>query len=155
MSTDAVVRKADEGNAYWFLGGLYEVLLSAEETGGAVTIVRITAPAGTGSPPHTHPGAEALYVLAGELDVHIGDDILAVGPGASFYYPAGTKEWFEATTTATVLATYMPGGIEKFFAEVGEPALVRDLPPPSDEHPDLERIVRVAAQYGMDIQLPG
>jgi len=152
---DAIVRKSDEGRALWFLGGLYEILVSGEETDGNVTVMRMTAPAGTGSPPHTHPGDEALYVLDGELNVHIGDDVVSAKPGAAFYFPAGTHEFFEAVTEATVLVTYTPGGIDKFFAELAEPAATRTLPPPSDQPPDFERIVRVAAQYGMDIELPG
>jgi quercetin dioxygenase-like cupin family protein len=154
MARDAIARKGDEGAAYWLLGGLYEVLAADNETDGAYTLMRITTPAGTGSPPHTHPGAEALYVVAGELTVHIEDDTVAAGPGASFYFPAGTREWFEATTTATVLATYLPGGIDRFFAEVGEPALTRGLPPVGEAPPDFERIVATAARYGMDIQPP-
>lgn len=101
-----------------------------------------------------NPGEESLDVLDGELNVHIGDDVVAAQPGALFHFPAGTHEWFEATTQATVLVTYVPGGIDKFFAEVGEPASARTLPPPSDEPPDFERIIRVAAQYGMNIQAP-
>lgn len=155
MSTTPVARKGDEGAAYWLLGGLYEVIVSGEETGGAMTVMRMTAPAGTGAPPHTHPGAEALYVLAGEITVHIGDDAVVAGPGSSFFFPAGTREFFEANTDATVLATYLPGGVDKFFAEVGEQALSRTIPPPSDEPPDFERIITVAAAYGMNIEAPG
>jgi quercetin dioxygenase-like cupin family protein len=155
MADGVVARKSDEGDAYWFLGGLYEVLLAADDTDGAVTVMRMTAPAGTGSPPHTHPGAEALYVLEGDLDVHIGDETVAAGPGSRFYFPAGTREWFEARTRATVLVTYLPGGIDRFFAEVGEPAATRDLPEPSDTPPDFERLVAVAARHGMDIEPPG
>jgi hypothetical protein len=72
----------------------------------------------------------------------------------TFHFPAGTREWFEVTTQATVLVTYTPGGIDKFFAEVGEPASTRTLPPPSDQAPDFERIIRVAAQHGMNIEAP-
>ena len=71
-----------------------------------------------------------------------------------FHFPAGTREYFEATTQATVLATYLPGGIDKFFVEVAEPAASRTVPPPSDEAPDFERLIRVAAQYGMNIEAP-
>jgi hypothetical protein len=116
--------------------------------------MRITTPAGTGSPPHTHPGDEALYVLAGELAVHIGDETVTAGPGAAFFFPAGTREWFEALTEATIVTTYTPGGIDKFFTEVGEHALTRTLPPAEAAPPDMERIVRVAAQYGMNIEVP-
>jgi len=152
---DAIARKDDESWALWFLGGLYEILVSAEETGGKVTVMRMTAPAGTGSPPHTHPGEEALYVLEGELNVHIGDEVVSAKPGSSFYFPAGTREFFEAVTQATVLVTYTPGGVDQFFTEVGEPAGTRTLPPPSNEPPDFERIVRIAGEHGMDIALPG
>ena len=56
MATEAIARRGDEGQALWLLGGLYEILVASEETGGNVTVMRMTAPAGTGSPPHTHPG---------------------------------------------------------------------------------------------------
>ena len=151
---EVVARKADDSNALWMLGGLYEVLVSGEETDGQSTVMRMTAPAGTGSPPHTHPGDEILYVLDGEIDVHIGEEVVPAGPGSTFHFPAGTKEWFEARTQATVLVTYLPGGIDKFFTEIAEPALSRTVPPLSDTPPDFERIVRVAAQYGMNIEAP-
>jgi quercetin dioxygenase-like cupin family protein len=152
--SELITRKPDESRALWMLGGLYEVLVAGEETDGALTLMRITAPAGSSSPPHTHPGGETLHVLGGEVDVHIGDDVVRAGPGATFHFPAGTREWFEAVTEATVLVTYTPGGIDRFFAEAGEPAASRSLPPPSDEPPDFERLARIAAQYGMDIEHP-
>jgi quercetin dioxygenase-like cupin family protein len=151
---DAISRKHDESRALWFLGGLYEILVAADETGGAMTVMRFTSPPGVGSPPHTHPGDEFLYVVDGELDVHVGDSVVAAGPGSAFYFPAGTREFFTATSQATIVATYTPGGIDRFFAEVGEPAAARTLPPPSDEAPDFERIVRVAAEHGMIIDVP-
>ena len=154
MTIDAIARKGDEGQAVWLLGGLYEVLVSGAESGGQVTVMRMTAPAGTGAPPHTHPGEESLYVLAGEVRVHIGDEVVSATAGASFYFPAGTREFFEAVTDATVLATYLPGGVDQFFLEVGEPALSRTIPPPSDEPPDFERIITTAARYGMNIEAP-
>ena len=37
MAGKAIVRKVGEGDAFWMLGGLYEVKVSSEESGGAVT----------------------------------------------------------------------------------------------------------------------
>ena len=155
MAGETVARKGDEGQAYWFLGGLYEVVLSSDETGGAMTQMRITLPPGAGSPPHVHAEAESLYVLEGELDVHIGDETVAAGAGSQFHFPAGTLEWSEAVTQVTALNTYVPGGIDKFFAAVGEPALSRTLPPPSDTPPDFERLAAIAAEHRLQIRPPG
>jgi quercetin dioxygenase-like cupin family protein len=154
MTETTVMRRPGEGEAFWMLGGLYEVLVSSEESDGAMTVMQMTCPAGMGPPPHTHPGSETVYVLDGQLTYHIGDESVDGGPGSLFHIPAGTKENFEPVSTCRVLVTYQPGGIDRFFAEAGEPAQGRELPPPSDEAPDLERMAAIASRYGMDIQLP-
>lgn len=53
-----VVRTEAKGDAYWVLGGLYEVLAPSEDTEGAVTVMQMTIPVNAGPPPHTHPGWE-------------------------------------------------------------------------------------------------
>ena len=58
-----VVRNAGEGEAFWMLGGLYELKASSEETDGQATIMEMRIPQGAGPPPHTHPGGEAVYIL--------------------------------------------------------------------------------------------
>lgn len=75
-------------------------------------------------------------------------------PGSLFYIPAGTLEWFEPTSTVRVVITYTPGGIEKFFAEAGEVARTREVPPPLSSPPDVERLAAIGARYGMYIQPP-
>lgn len=150
----SLVRPPGHGDAYWVLGGLYEVLASSEETTGASTIMQMTIPEGAGPPPHTHPGSESVYVLEGQVRFHVDDEEHEAGPGAFFHFPAGTLETFEPLTTAKLLVTYEPGGIDRFFAEIGEPAQARELPPPSDTPPDLERVARIGEQYGMQMRLP-
>ena len=145
---------AGQGAAYWVLGGLYEVLASADETAGAVTVMQFTIPEGAGPPPHTHVGSESIYVLEGTVRFLVDGEAHDVGPGAFFHFPAGTLETFEPTSTAKLLVTYEPGGIDKFFAEVGEVAPRREVPPPMDAPPDLEALARAAEQYGLQLQLP-
>ncbi len=156
MAGTTVVRAPGEGTAYWLLGGLYEVLASSEETGGVSTIMQITTPSGTGPPPHTHPGGEAVLVLEGSLRYHIGGEVHEGGPGSFFSIPEGVVERFEATGDGPlkVMVVYTPGGIEQFFAEVGEPAATRTLPPPPDGPPDMEAIVAAGARHGMHILVP-
>ena len=154
MAGKAIVRKAGEGDAYWMLGGLYEVKVSSEESGGAVTVMQMTVPAGMGPPPHTHPGTETVCVLDGTLNYEIGGETFAGGPGATFFLPEGIVERFDPSTEVKVLITYTPGGIERFFAEAGEPAKERKVPPPPSEPPDVERLSAIGAKYGMQIQPP-
>jgi len=149
-----VAKTPGQGDAYWVLGGLYEVLASAEETAGAATIMQFTIPEGAGPPPHTHPGSESVYVIEGTARFHVDGEAHEASPGAFFHFPAGTLETFEPITTTKLLVVYQPGGIDKFFAEVGEVAPRREVPPPMEAPPDLERIARIGEQYGMQIQIP-
>jgi quercetin dioxygenase-like cupin family protein len=154
VTDQTVVRQADEGDAYWMLGGLYEVEVSSDETDGAMTIMHMTIPAGMGPPPHTHPGAESVYVIEGKLNYHIGDETHEGGPGSCFHVPAGIVENFEPVEQSRIIVIYTPGGIERFFAEAGEPAARRELPPPPDAPPDIDRLVQIGEKYGMSIRPP-
>jgi quercetin dioxygenase-like cupin family protein len=154
MANTTVTRKVDEAKRIWMLGGLYHVLAAGDETGGAVTIIEMTLPAGMGPPPHTHPGGEAVYVLEGKLRYHIADSVVEGGPGAFFYVPAGTTENFEPLELSRILVIYTPGGIDRFFDEAGEPAQSNELPPPPSSPPDLDRLIEIGARFGMEIQAP-
>jgi quercetin dioxygenase-like cupin family protein len=59
-----------------------EILLRAEQTGGAIGAVEISVPAGWEGPPlHHHAFDEAFYVLEGELTFQLGDELAVAGPG--------------------------------------------------------------------------
>jgi len=154
MAGKTVARNRGEGTAYWMLGGLYEVKASGDETGGKMTIVEMSIPAGMGPPQHTHPGGEAVYVIEGNVRYHIEDDTLEGGPGSFFYIPEGTWENFEPTSQVRLLVIYEPGGTEKFFAEAGEPASSHELPPPPEGDPDISGLLAAAEKYGMQIRAP-
>lgn len=154
MAGGSVVRKSGEGTAYWMLGGLYEVKAASSETGGDMTVMEMTIPAGAGPPPHTHPGSESVYVLEGNLRYQIGDDVIEGGPGSFFHIPAGVVENFEPVSDIRVLVTYSPGGIEDFFAEAGEPAERHEVPPAPTEPPDIERLAAIGQKHGMEIRPP-
>ena len=154
MANTTVVRKAGEGKGIWMLGGLYQVKAASDETDGTVTIMEMTIPAGMGPPPHIHPGGEAVYVLEGKLRYHIGEDVVEGGPGSFFYIPEGTLENFEPIEQIRILVVYTPGGIDKFFAEAGEPAQANELPPPPSSPPDVDRLMEIGARHGFVIRPP-
>ena len=154
MSEKSVVRNSGEGDAYWFLGGLYEVLLSSDDTNGKTTVMQFTIPEGSGPPPHIHNCDEHVYVVEGNAKYHIAGEMLDVGPGSLVHLPAGTTETFEPRGTFKMVATYSPGAIEKFFAEVGERATKREVPPPPNSPPDFERLAAAGAKHGLELQAP-
>jgi hypothetical protein len=51
-----------------------------------------------------------------------------------------------------VLAT--PAGLERFFAELGEPAVDREHPPVPSGPPDIERMMAITAKYGIEVVGP-
>src|SRR5258708_8171931 len=135
----SVVRGRDEGKALWMLGGLYEVKVAAEESGGEVTVMEITVPVNGGPPPHRHNGGEVVYVIEGTGKYHIGDRTVDIGPGSVVYISRGITENFEPTSPMRLLSIYTPGGIDGFFSEFAEPAARREVPPPPTSPPDVER----------------
>ncbi|WP_431043392.1 cupin domain-containing protein [Streptomyces sp. P1-3] len=152
MAKNAHVRRSGEGKAFWMLNGLYEVKASSDETNGEMTVMEMTIPEGMGPPPHIHPGTESVYVMEGTLRYHIGNKTVEGGPGDFFHIPEGTVERFEPTSTVRVLVTYTPGGIDKFFAEAGEPAQRRELPPRSDAAPDIDRLIEIGKRHGIQME---
>src|SRR5512132_493760 len=153
----AISHKAGEGQAFWMLGGLYEVLVSSDETNGAATVMQMTVPPGMGPPPHLHHKGvtETVYVVEGTLTYEIQGKRIEGAAGSVFRIPPDTVESFEPKTRTRVVITYEPGGIEKFFAEAGEPAQRREVPPAPTSQPDVERLKKIGAKYGVEIRATG
>src|SRR4051812_453495 len=143
MAATTVVRDQGQGEAYWMLGGLYEVKVSGSDSGGELTLMQMTLPAGAGPPAHTHPGGETVCVLEGSVRYHIDGQDYEGGPGSCFHVPAGIVENFEPLEETRLLVAYTPGGIDQFLAEAGEPAARRVVPPPPEGPPDVERLVEI------------
>ncbi|MDX1534836.1 MAG: cupin domain-containing protein [Thermoplasmata archaeon] len=146
-----------EGTALWFLGGLYEIKVDGEASGGP-SVVQVTTPPGPalGAPPHVHDCDEVVYVVEGNLRFHVEGQTQDAGPGSVLHFPQGVEEWFENTTNegAKILIVYDGGHAVSLFREVAEPAKTRSVPPPMEEEPDLEALAATAARFGVEIRAP-
>jgi quercetin dioxygenase-like cupin family protein len=154
MAEKNAVRTPEESQAIWFLGGLYEVRVSSDETADAITVMEFTIPDGAGPPPHIHNCHEVVYILDGKARYHIGDETTEVGPGTVVDLPEGTIETFEPIGQLRMLIVYTPGGIDRFFREVGEPAKEHRVPDPLTEAPDFAHLTEVAARHGLQLLGP-
>ena len=143
------------------VGDTYTVLLSGDQTGGRFAMLDMLIPPGSGPPPHRHDFEECFRVLEGSVDVYLRDlppVRLEVGDSANI--PANAPHSFRngADETARLLCTVAPSGLEKFFAEFGDPVAARTSPPPrlsdAERQARLKRAMAKAPDYGMEILGP-
>jgi quercetin dioxygenase-like cupin family protein len=156
MPGKTVARPANESDAVWMLGGLYEIKVTGDESGGSMTVMEFTIPPNMGPPPHVHDQDELVHVVEGQVRFHADGESYEAGPGTIMYFPAGTEETFEPVGDAPVnlMTVYTPGGMDRFFKEAGEPAPRREVPPTPAGPPDLERLEAVAQKYGLELRMP-
>jgi quercetin dioxygenase-like cupin family protein len=120
-----IIRQAGEGEQMWFAGGgVFTWKATAAETGGAFLLLEDRIARGKTTPLHLHPNEdEAIYVIEGEMLVHVEGEEHRVGPGGLFVAPRGVPHAFMVTSeTAHVLALQTPGTGEAFYRDAGEPA---------------------------------
>ena len=112
-----ILAKQDRAPAYGVLGEEVQVIASGAETGGYELFVQKGGP-GLGPPPHAHDWDESFYILAGEIEIGIGEASARCGPGALAHLPAGTVHWFRFLTDGEMLSVTSRLGASRFFAEV-------------------------------------
>jgi quercetin dioxygenase-like cupin family protein len=121
----SIVRADGEGEHLRFWGGgLLTMKASAEETGGAFLLFEDLMAQGKTTPLHVHTNEdEALYVLEGEILVHINGTDHPIGPHGLAFAPRGVPHAFLVTSpTARVLTLQTPGSAEAFYRGASEPA---------------------------------
>jgi quercetin dioxygenase-like cupin family protein len=148
-----IIREAGEGEHLGFAGGgVFTVKASGAETGGAFLLMEHRSVGGKSTPLHTHPEDEAIYVLEGELLVHIDGEEHRVAQGGLFVAPRGVPHAMLVNSeTAHLLALQTPGTGEAFYREASEPV---DASTDSSWPPDWERLRDVAGRSA-NIQLVG
>jgi quercetin dioxygenase-like cupin family protein len=149
-----IIRADEEGERFWFAGGgVFTMKASAADTGGSFMLFEDVVVRGKTTPLHTHPHEdEAIYVLEGELVVHVDGDEHRVGERGLFVAPRGVPHAFLVTSkTARLLCLQTPGTGEAFYRSVSEPAS-----PEADASrpPDFARL-REAAEHNPSIELLG
>lgn len=145
----------DEGESTWFLQNRMTIKASAETTGGAYGLVESWIPAGASPPLHVHRREdEAFWLLEGRVRFRCGDRELVAGPGSFVFLPRDVPHTFvvEGSEDVHMLTLLTPGGGERFFLDGGREPEGPGLPPPGP--PDIEKLKRVAQEYGMEILGP-
>jgi quercetin dioxygenase-like cupin family protein len=146
-ATDNIyVQTREEAQVVWFLGVHQAVRAVAEQTRGAYSLFEQILPPGVGMPLHIHHNEdETIIVLEGTLTVWVGDQHITASKGGLVYAPRDIAHAFRNDGDVAVVVQLLanPSGFEGFIFGAAEKS--------STIPPDMEKVVRVAKQYGVDI----
>src|SRR2546423_1843799 len=113
-----IIRAEGEGDKRSFFGGgLHTWKLMAEDTGGAFFLFEDVMSQGKTTPLHRHPDAdETIYVLEGEIIVHVDGKESRVGAGGMSFVPRGVPHaQLVVSDGARMLALQTPGSGQAFY----------------------------------------
>lgn len=111
--TDAVLLPAGEGEQ------LGATTLKAAQP--EISLLEFTLQPGGGVSPHFHKGhSDSFYVLAGEVELHVGDEIVDGTPGTYVLAPPNVVHWFRnaGDEPARILNLHTPGGFAEYRREL-------------------------------------
>ena len=126
------------------LGTQVRFLCEAQDTGNAWSLMEVTLPLGSGPPPHKHAWDEAYFVMGGEVEFTLGEDVFAAKSGDFVYTPGGVVHGFRGVSTepARVLIFDAPAHAGTFFKSVDRE--VRELPR------DLPKVMEIGRSTGIE-----
>lgn len=141
----SLVRNADDVERRWFFGGgVHTWLATADDTGGTFLLFEDAMDRGKRTPLHTHPSDETMYLIEGELLMHIDGREHEVRTGGVVLAAAGVPHAFLVTSaTARVLWLHTPGGCEAFYRAASDP-----LTGDTNRVVDFDRVRRAAQSAG-------
>src|SRR5215471_11397021 len=122
---------------YYFDVGIGSVCLSGEDTGGAYCLLELSIAPGIGVPRHTHTREdEAYYVLAGELEVTVGNEVFVLRAGDTLMAPRDIPHQLRnpGDIANHYFIVFSPSGFEEFLKVTAVPAPV-DAKAPSEPPP--------------------
>jgi mannose-6-phosphate isomerase-like protein (cupin superfamily) len=104
-------------------GGVNVVIrVSAEDSGGAMTVMEEVPPM-VDTPLHVHSREDELfYIVEGEHVITLGDEEHRLGPGDALFAPRGIPHAQRRVEPGVgrELIVVTPGGFEQFFRDLAE-----------------------------------
>jgi mannose-6-phosphate isomerase-like protein (cupin superfamily) len=88
-----------------------------------LSLVEVVFAPGSGVAPHFHKGhSDSFYVLEGEVEFHVGDEVVQGTPGTYVLAPPNVVHWFRNVSDEPVrmLNLHTPGGFAQYRRELRE-----------------------------------
>lgn len=142
QSQASVVLRAGEGEKYWFFGGGVWTWKTSTDSGD-LHVAEVEMEGGKCTPLHTHPIAESVWVLEGDLRYQIDGVDHEVGAGGFVMVPAGVPHAFMVVSdSARVLGIQPSHDCTAFYLGASEPL------EGSARETDFDRIGKSGAENG-------
>ena len=109
------VRSSEDGEQRWFFGGgIHTWKVTSAESGGAFMLFEDAMDEGKATPLHLHPESdETMYVLEGEILMHLDGNDHRVGPGGLAVAPRGVPHAFMVLSKQVrMLCLHTPGSCD-------------------------------------------
>jgi quercetin dioxygenase-like cupin family protein len=145
--------RSGEGEARWWFAALAEIKVTAEQTGGLLSVIEITEPPNAEGPLHVHHREdEGFWILEGDVTFEVGDTTISASAGDFAFGPRDIPHRYTVGPTGCRMLFIMtPGGFEDLVREMSVPAESRTLPPASDAEPDWDHVAAVAKAHGCEL----
>ena len=146
------VRYQQGPKRYYFDVALGSIILSGEDTGGAYCLLDMRVAPGKGVPRHTHTREdEALFVLSGELEASVGDEIFTLRAGETLIAPRNTPHQLRNSGNVPnhYLIMFSPAGFEKFLKATSVSAPADAVAPTEPPTIAVQNVFELASDYGI------
>ena len=146
------IKHQPRAERYYFDVGLGSVCLSGTDTGGAYCLLEVSLAPGMGVPRHTHTREDEVYfVLAGELEVKVGENVFVLRQGDTLLAPRDIPH--ELRNSGNVenqyLLVFSPSGFEEFMMATSVPAPEDAVAPTKPPAVAVENVHKLATDYGI------
>lgn len=147
-----------QSETYFFFGVPTTIHLAGIETGNELSLIETFMPAGCDSGLHVHANEdECIYLIAGELELTIGDSPFTLRAGACCFVPRNTPHRLrnKKVRSGKVIHVYTPGTLDPFIrlagARMKSPTdLVSPYPSPEQIGP----ILLLSEEYDFHMLIP-
>jgi quercetin dioxygenase-like cupin family protein len=146
------VKYQSKPKRYYFDVALGSILLSGKDTGGAYCLLDLRVAPGKGVPRHTHTREdEALFVLSGELEATVGDEVFTLGAGETLIAPRNIPHQLRnpGDVANHYLIVFSPSGFEEFLIATSVPAPDDAVAPTEPPPVAVRNVFELAADYGI------
>jgi quercetin dioxygenase-like cupin family protein len=146
------IKHQPKAKHYYFDVGLGSVCLSGPDTGGAYCLLEVSLAPGRAVSRHTHTREdEAYFVLAGELEVSVGEKTFVLRPGDTLLAPRDIPHELRNSGDATnhYLLVFSPSGFEEFIMATAVPAPDNAVAPTEPPAVAVQNVHKLATDYGI------